>query len=363
MSTEEKKLRFDYIHNRNKWIRIMIIVIASLTALSIIFGAIFSQMNKTYYINYTEVSTVDYKVYLKDNDFYEEEYLGKDQAYVASLIKEVVTDFTYELRMDTSDVEYEFTYSIDAELQVIDDKTNVVIYNPVKTIKEKHSLVQNSSNQLKVSEQVVVNYDEYNDLANKFIDTYKLTSVSSKLVLKTHISVTSICEDESEKTQNQYVVSLNIPLVKKTVKINMTSSVPEEETKIIACDRIVNTKVFLVFTIIFIVLDVLGIGFFVFFVYKTRNTHINYLNKVKKIVNNYKSYIQEISNEFNIEGYQILNIKTFTEMLEIRDTIQSPILMNENEDGTCTRFVIPTDTKLLYVFELKIEETEDEDDE
>lgn len=43
-------------------------------------------------------------------------------------------------------------------------------------------------------------------------------------------------------------------------------------------------------------------------------------------------------------------------MLEIRDTIQSPILMNENDDRTCTQFLIPTNTKLLYMFEIKVED-------
>ena len=42
-------------------------------------------------------------------------------------------------------------------------------------------------------------------------------------------------------------------------------------------------------------------------------------------------------------------------MLGIRDTIQSPILMTENRDETMTRFLIPTNTKILYVFEIKVD--------
>jgi chorismate mutase len=49
-------------------------------------------------------------------------------------------------------------------------------------------------------------------------------------------------------------------------------------------------------------------------------------------------------------------LSTFTEMLEIRDTIQSPILMDENEDKTCTHFLIPTNTNILYVYEIKIDD-------
>jgi hypothetical protein len=57
-----------------------------------------------------------------------------------------------------------------------------------------------------------------------------------------------------------------------------------------------------------------------------------------------------------MEGYQLLVMDSFMDLLEIRDTIQSPILMYENEDQTCTTFMIPTNTKLLYVFEIKVED-------
>ena len=41
-------------------------------------------------------------------------------------------------------------------------------------------------------------------------------------------------------------------------------------------------------------------------------------------------------------------------MLEIRDTIKQPILMKENDDKTGAYFVIPSSTKILYVYRLKV---------
>ena len=41
-------------------------------------------------------------------------------------------------------------------------------------------------------------------------------------------------------------------------------------------------------------------------------------------------------------------------MLEIRDTIKQPILMKENEDKTGAYFLIPSNTKILYVYRIKI---------
>ena len=50
-----------------------------------------------------------------------------------------------------------------------------------------------------------------------------------------------------------------------------------------------------------------------------------------------------------------LNDGLIVEMLGIRDTIQSPILMWENRDQTMTQFLIPTNTNMLYTFEIKVE--------
>ena len=104
MSEEEKIKRSKYQKSRKFWIKIQTIIILVVSVLALISSFVYYQIDKTYYINYTEDSSVDYKVYLKDNTFYDEEYLGKDQVYVASLIENVVADFVYELDMKAKDV-------------------------------------------------------------------------------------------------------------------------------------------------------------------------------------------------------------------------------------------------------------------
>ena len=57
-----------------------------------------------------------------------------------------------------------------------------------------------------------------------------------------------------------------------------------------------------------------------------------------------------------MDGYQVLALTSFNEMLDIRDTVQSPILMYENEDKTCATFFIPTQSKTLYLYEIKVDD-------
>ena len=355
MSEKEKKRRAIYRKNREKWIFVQA-VIASVVAVAIIISALVAyQLGKTYYIGYRESGSIDYSVFLKDNEFFESNRLGKDQSYVASLIDRIIADYSYEIDMDTDDVNYKYSYTIKSRLEIIDTTSKVAIFNPEKELVSVQNKSQSSSNRLRINEIVVINYDEYNDLANSFLDTYNLTSTSSNIVVTLEVDVLSDCNAFTGSSVDTYKSELRIPLTTKTVNIKMSSAVPDDEAKMIACTRGTGLEAFKTTAVVLGVIELLLILFMVAFIYLTRTEDITYTARVKKITSQYKSYIQKINNMFDTSGYQKIFVDTFDEMLEIKDTIQAPILMYENDDKTCTKFLIPTDSKLLYVYEVKIE--------
>ena len=355
MSESEKRKRGQYRKSREKWIFIQSIIIAVVTVAVLISSLVSYNLNKQYYIGYTEGGNIDYNVYLKDNEFYDSQYLEKDQSYVASLIDKIITNFNYEIDMDTEDVNYRYSYSIYSRLEIIDNSSGVAIYNPEYELVNVENKSQNSSNRLTISEIVVLNYDEYNELANRFLTAYSLTDTTSHIVLTLNVDVLSDCNAFSGSSVDTYSSELRIPLTTKTVNIKMTSSVPDAEAKMIACSRGAGSEVFKTTAIVLGVVDALLILLLVAFIYFTRTADITYTARVKKILSQYKSYIQKIKNLFETQGYQVILVETFDELLEIRDTIQAPILMYENEDKTCAKFMIPTDSKLLYLFEIKVD--------
>jgi len=355
MSESEKKKRGLYRKNREKWIFAQSVIVV-VVALAVLISALVSyQLNEKYYIAYTEGGSIDYDVYLKENSFYDSPYLEKNQSYVASLIDKIITNFNYEIDMDADDVNYRYSYKITSRLEIVDDTSDVPIFNPEYELIDVKNKSQNSSGRLTINEIVVLNYDEYNDVANSFLETYDLKATTSNIVLKLEVDVLSDCNAFSGSSVDTYSSELRIPLTTKTVNIKMTSSVPDDEAKMIACTRGAGSEVFQTTAVVLGVVDALLILFLVAFIYLTRTADITYTARVKKIVSQYKTYIQKIKNLFETHGYQIVLVDTFDEMLEIRDTIQAPILMYENEDKTCTKFMIPTDSKLLYLFEIKVD--------
>jgi len=355
MSESEIKKRGLYRKNREKWIFAQSVIIAVLTIAVVISALVSHQLNKKYYIGYTEGGSIDYDVYLKENDFYDSPFLEKNQSYVASLIDKIITNFNYEIDMDADDVNYRYSYTIKSRLEIVDDSSDVAIFNPEYELISVQNKSQNSSSRLTINEIVVLNYDDYNDLATRFLETYDLNATTSNIVLTLNVDVLSDCTAFSGSNVDTYSSELRIPLTTKTVNIKMTSSVPDAEAKMIACSRGVGSEVFKTTAIVLGVVDALLILLLVAFIYFTRTADITYTARVKKILSQYKSYIQKIKNLFETQGYQVILIETFDELLEIRDTIQAPILMFENEDKTCAKFMIPTDSKLLYLYEIKID--------
>ena len=79
---------------------IYVVLLAVFFALSLLFARRTLTKEDIDPINYTEKETIDYKVYLKENDFYTEKYLGKDKAYIASLIDYIDLEY-FKLKLKT----------------------------------------------------------------------------------------------------------------------------------------------------------------------------------------------------------------------------------------------------------------------
>ncbi len=360
MSEDEKRLRLNYRVVRNRWIKaqaLCLIIALTVMLLSAVFAMIF---NKTYYVGYTERSEVDYGVHLKENDFYKDSFLGKDYAYIAALIDKVEASFDYEVVMDSdAPIDFTYTYRVDSVVEIKDIATSKVLYAPVYNEVAEVSKTASGKGVL-VEATALVDYDRYNAVAKEFIDKYKLKNVKASVILQMVVDVTGKSDSfYAEENVDSYVSSISIPLNADTLEITITSATPPEGQKILSYTTKNISDVFKVIAIVFAcVAGVMAIVLWLF-AYLSRNIDVTYDIKVAKLLRNYKSFIQRIKSVIDTSEYQVVLVDTFDEMLDIRDTLQSPILMQENEDKTCSRFFIPTATRFLYLFEIKVEDYDD----
>lgn len=353
MSELEKQQRSEYQENRKKQITKRSVIILILTAALLISCVVTNRLSQNTFVTYTENGAADYQVYLNNNEFYSEEYLDANHAYVAALIDEITATLSYDMAVNSSKASYEYSYYVDAKLEVQDKDSGAPLFDPVYEIVPEKTET-GSGKTLSISENVSIDYHKYNNLAREYVAEYDLSGTNSTLIVTLHVNVLSDCPDYANAEQGNYNVELHIPLNKTTLKITSSTTVPQTESKVLACNN-GGAVFFKLLSVGLGIADAVMAVLLVLYILRTRDCHIDYSRKVKKILSSYKSYIQRINNPFDVSGYQLLEVNTFPELLEIRDTLQMPILMFENGDQTCCEFMIPTANGLLYRHEISVE--------
>ena len=355
MSEKEILRRQEYKANRKKWL--MIQTIALLLAIVFAFGSflVYDRMNKTYYIEYTENSSTDYCVQYQENDFFADQWIEKDQAYIVPLIENILADFHYRMDMDSSNISFDYSYSINARMDVSDKDSGKPFYTVEDVLLPCKQVTTQNSSQMRIDEQVEIDFQHYNKIAKQFTTTYGLNNSTSTLVVTLKVQVLSSCDQFEENNENTYYTAINIPLNEDTISIHTTSSAPAAESKVLAYQSAVNRQIFLWTGYVASALSLLLVLILVIFAHMTKNEDVTYTAKIQRLLRSYSSFIQRVEGTFDDQGYQIVPIKTFEELLGIRDTLQAPVLMTENKDQTMSRFLIPTEAKLLYVFEIRVD--------
>lgn len=315
---------------------------------------IYFDRSKEQYVSYDESSNIDYQVSLKENDFFDDIYLGTNKQYIASLINDITASFNYKLSLDEIDVEYKYSYRIEANVDVKHKGTTTSLFNKTE---ELLGVSEKTTNQLEVNinESVKIDYNYYNNLIKRFVDVYDLENIESVLNINMYINVIGSCENFVENSEKESVMTLSIPLTTKTMAIDISDNLINSDNNVMLCyDEHNNNSLLLIISIIFALIDLGLIFITIRYEIKTRTAENIYERELKKILNNYSSYIQTLNNDFDFSDYQLLKLDTFTDMLEIRDTIRQPILMKQNKEKNGAYFVIPSNTKILYVYRLKV---------
>ena len=345
---------------RRNTVLAFVCVIIIVSILSLASFLIYVNRDKDYYVSYDETSNIDYKVFLKDNEFFNDSYLGTNKQYIASLIDYINADFNYKLSLEEKEVEYKYSYRIEAAVDVKQKGTNFSLYSDNIELSEEIEKTS-SLKDVVIDENIKIDYNYYNNLIKKFINVYELENIESTLTINMYINIIGSCEDFAENKAKESVMSLSIPLTTKTMAIDLSDNLIISDNNVMQCKSVyTNNFIFIILGTLFALIDLCLIILTFKYIIETRTAEDMYERELKKILNNYGSYIQTLSNDFNFNEYQMLKLDTFTDMLEIRDTIRQPILMKQNPDKTGAYFVIPSNTKILYVYRLKVSDIEKE---
>lgn len=272
-------------------------------------------------INYSEKSNLDYKVYLKENDFYEEEYLEKNMVYVASLIDKIKINFDYNFISD-KDVGLTFNYKVMANLLITDSNGNNTYF------KKDYLLLENKNTRLKnnndINDAIEIDYDYYNSIANNFKNSYGIDAVSNLFV---YILINKENINENMLINNNSLMSITIPLSEKSINISIDYKEIDNSSKLIdESSIIIDNIIYMIIAIIMFVLSLVMVVKIVRILTLLKTNKSVYDKYVSRLLNEYDRLVVETTTFPTIEDNNVIKVSKFEELLDVRDNLKLPIM-------------------------------------
>lgn len=349
-------------YTTKRWLFYMLIptlIMLGLTVL-VLKGSMYTKEESI--IGYNEVGNIDYKVFLKENNYYKEQYLGKDMQYVASIIKDIVPTFTYEMHSEEK-MEYTYNYKVSADLIISDpnDNNKVLYKRPSLLVKDTKEKVTGGS--FRVDQDVSINYDEYNNYVNAFKKEYAL-SVNSKLVLTFNIDVTGKSPLLKEDFKKSSKLVIAIPMSEQTINIGIdTSDINNSGTLERNYMSQIKKPVALVLGIIVGLLS-LALLYIVIYNFLTNRSKTDvYKATIKSILREYDRAIvsSKTADTIDESKYNVIEVPRIEELLDAHDSTGKPILYNEDTENDISTFIIVSD-EILYKYRVVKKELEEKEE-
>lgn len=303
-------------------------------------------------VSYEEHGNADYKVFLKDNIYYEDKYLDKNMSYIANLIDYISVDYNYKFKADTL-FDGEYSYKIRADLEILNAENKTLFFTKkYDLIKEKTFTIENQ-NEYNIVENIKIDYDHYNSLANGFKSSYGVDTESNLII---YLDIYRNIDQNSINNPNingKGTIKLTIPLSEKAINIKMDSMEINNKNVITSLDDYYLEDI--KYLIIGIISLIVSLYLFIKIVKRLSRLSISptdYDKTLKKILNQYDRLIVTTSSMPNLEKNNIIKLKEFVELLDAKDNLHKPIFFIEVTPHQKAYFFIQDDDKII-LFTLK----------
>lgn len=281
-------------------------------------------------VSYQEKGNLDYKVYLKENEFYEEPYLpgGNGFLYVASLIDNIDIDFNYQFLIDTLE-QLNFNYSIIGRLTITDQGESKTYYEKEYTLLDNQKANLSSANEYRINQNLKIDYAYYNRLANDYKLTFGVDGVSN-LTLYLKIDKDVFDTNNTRVLNNMSQMSIKIPLSQLALDIKIDNKGINRTDEIVYKESIsFNNVSYIVATIILFIASVASLLALLELLVVLFTKKSNYDKYIQKLLKEYDRLIVETPTFPDFEKDNIIKIERIEELLDARDNLKLPIMYHE----------------------------------
>lgn len=291
---------------------------------------------------YNISNDLDYKVYIYDNSFFENEYLNSGKQYTADLIKNIAIDYKgVFINSKISDLTY--NYEVIAEIKGYNKNNNEsgILWDKKYDIEKEENIKVNNITNHVINKTLDLNYEYYNDLAKSFKKELNI-DLEAYLNLEIKINMEFKVDDKiHNETQKS---TLTIPLLKSTFEIEKNITEKKSETIFLESETKIN-YVGLMLGIIIVALTLLITIWFFKELAKIKRKTV-YAKKLDKILKTYGDIIAESSNLPDYSNLDILEIANFKDLVDIEYETRNPIIYFERKADKEGWFIIIKDNHM-----------------
>lgn len=335
------------------WVRFLIALFILLCILSsiLIIKIGFDNKNKLkeeYIYSYDINENIDYKVYLYDNSFIDEEYLTQGNMFVSELVKNIEILFNYNF-VGNKEIDLEYDYSIIGNLTGNytngTDSNNNVWSKKYNFLNSKDNIVKDSLRAI-ISEKFIFNFPEFNSEVKAFKNKFGIL-INSKIEIVFQVNIRGKIDDQEINDIKKASILIPLGIQAFSITEDYLPSFKNNITKElnhIGANKTIYIGLFLFLISILLFLSLYRIIFNII-------KQTNYNKKLNRILKNYGEVIVEINTSFDEKKYKVIEVKNIEEMVDLEQELRIPINYYEIIKDNMGAFII-VNNDLLYKYVL-----------
>ena len=291
---------------------------------------------------------VDYKVYLKDNDFFDKKYLTKEdnKTFITSLIDYINVEYNYVMQFDNK-VNAKYSYYVVATLEANKNNNEANYWSKDYRITDEKNMNLKNISEYVIHNNVDVDYNKYNNILSSFKKSLNLNGSSG--VLKVYLVINSDVEGNGLSSPiESKLLLIKLPLTEMTIDASV-ETLPSDNVKEIS-KSLDGNRVEMMKTIGYIYIGAVVVCVILLVYTSNRKKNANrYESELKKILNTYDSIIVNVKKLPDLSGYKVIDVLNFNELLDAHSEVRMPINYYRDEyrsffillnDKTAWRFVM-----------------------
>lgn len=283
----------------------------------------------------------DYKVYLRKNNFIDQEYMGMNSTYITDLVDYIDANFRYNYNVSqkaTSKATYKIIAVMNVEYYVTGSSQGTKLWSKEYTLLEPKQIVVDT-NQININENVKIDFNKYNTEIKNFKEQFGLP-IKSYLEVKLVVNSEAYVNGSGKTEKDNSAVNLKMDLNGQVFNITQDYE-PISKGQIFDESKIGEKSniILLIIGIILFLISAIGIlNIFRKIISADRRT--DYEVALNRILKNYGDIVAEIVTPTETEGMKVIDVKNFDQLLDIEEEIRMPILFYEIIEGEEGEFTI-----------------------